>query len=181
MTQNVRDEIRNIQRHLLPLPCDVKWVQTENIHLTLKFLGDVPIDKNEAIIKAMAECLQNFSALDIELTQLGAYPDSRQPRVIWIGIDPSASKKIKEITGQLEDKLCQIGFPKEEREIDPHVTIGRIKSEKNLSLLRDALQKKIFSSPGIQQINSVTLFKSTLTSLGPHYEGIFTHLLKESD
>ena len=163
--------IAQIQSDLKKLNLDMKWVKPEIAHLTLKFLGDVPEKKIEAVVGALKKSLINFKPFAIELTHIGAFPRIEFPQVLWIGLGGEI-QAIKSIVAVLENELGEIGFKKEKRDFEAHITIGRLRSKKNLSLLTNALKNYFVPHSIKQAITHLTLFKSTLTPQGPIYKSL---------
>jgi len=165
----VKDTIRQVQNHFKALDCNVKWVKPENTHLTLKFLGNVKLKRINPLIETLYILFKNMELIPTELTRLGAFPNSERPRVFWIGLQ-DREEKILQLAESIETSLGGIGFKKETRAFAPHITIGRLRSPKNLAALRTELAQYTLPATPVWTIPSVTLFKSTLTSSGPVYE-----------
>ena len=165
----IKKVIKDIQSNLKKSGADVKWVALDNIHLTLKFLGNVESRKIPIITKAIWQIAIQMYPFAITINSLGGFPSLNNPRIIWIGIDEGRSDLI-ELSRYSEEKLGCLGFKSEIRSFKPHITIGRVRSELN----RHYLSKEIknFKFPGIlsQAVNSITLFKSTLTQKEPIHE-----------
>ena len=179
LPQKIIGTLSALQNQLKNTQADVKWVAPENIHLTLKFLGEVDEKKIEKIIQALEETAKDNQPFSIRLCALGAFPKINFPRVIWVGID-AGDEETKNIAFVLEEKLQKLGIPKEKRPFSSHITIGRVRSGLN----REKLVKELNILAG-QSANycadleflttKITLFKSTLTPKGPIYE-----ILKEA-
>ncbi|MCK5179147.1 MAG: RNA 2',3'-cyclic phosphodiesterase [Candidatus Omnitrophica bacterium] len=167
----IRQTIAQAQNHLRELDCNIKWVNPENIHLTLKFLGEVKLKKIDAVKQSLEDLLGSVKPLPIELTQLGAFPDVKRPRIIWVGLNDD-TKAISQLVSALEETLEKIGFKKEGRPFSPHITIGRIQSLKNLNLLSPEISGYSLPPDLRQTISHITLYKSTLTSDGPIYDAL---------
>jgi 2'-5' RNA ligase len=146
---------------------DVKLVEPQNIHLTLKFLGDTEESKIEAIDHSIKESLAGIKPFSLTLIGTGVFPNEKYVKVIWIGIKDG--DMLKTIAGALDEKLVTLGFPKEKRDFSPHLTIGRVKTARNkeqlLAVIKNHDTKKFLQ----QEIHSVTLKKSDLTTAGPIY------------
>ena len=172
----IKDFLSRLQQELKTCGADVKWVEPKNIHLTLKFLGDVDDNKLNEITEIIKGVAKEKATFQISISSLGAFPKIDSPRVIWIGID-AGDKETKEISGLLEEKIAKLGIPKEERPFSSHITIGRTRSGLNLGKLVQELKNK--SELGGEKLRfdvlKVTLFKSTLSPKGPTYE-----ILKEA-
>jgi len=177
LTEEIKDKLSKIQDELKKSNADVKWVDPKNIHLTLKFLGDVEEKRLEDIKRILKRISEKYKEFSIELHQIGAFPKISSPRVIWIGIE-KGKLELSQFFLELEDELKNIGFKKEEREFSAHITIGRVRSGLNRIKLIEEI-KKISSAPKLNSsVNKITLFKSTLTPKGPIYEVIYEANLK---
>jgi 2'-5' RNA ligase len=147
---------------------DVKWVEPQNLHLTLKFIGEVQLERLEEIIAAGESAADGVKTFRVFWEGFGAFPDFRRPRVIWAGMK-QGGRAVSEIAERLEDRLAAAGFRKEERAFRPHLTIGRVKSPGGLEELRKATERIQNSRIGEMEVSSFSLVKSTLTSRGPIY------------
>lgn len=122
----VKSELKRVQDILRPQLGGVSWVKAEGIHLTLKFLGEVPSANLKAIAEAVQTTSAGFAAVILRLNGLGAFPSLQRPRVYWAG----AAVQSGNLTGlqqSLEEALAKLGFPKEDRPFSPHLTLGRVK------------------------------------------------------
>ena len=168
LSEEIRSSLSQIQSHLKYSGADVKWVEKDNIHLTLKFLGEISEAKAEEVKKALDSIARETSKFEITLKDIGAFPKIEFPRVIWVGLDKGAAESV-ELAAKVDEALSGIGFQKESRPFASHLTIGRVRSPKN----REALKEKVTGYkgpiPGSQMISSAILFQSTLTPKGPIY------------
>ncbi len=167
--KEIKEVLSKIQSELKNAAADVKWVYPENIHLTLKFLGEVKEEKIPKIIQCLKEICNTINPFNIEIKDTGAFPDMKSPQVIWVGIE-EGKEKLLELVELMEDILVKLKFPKEERKFSAHITIGRVKSLKNKGVLSQKINALQFGSPAHQEVKSIILFKSTLTPKGPIYE-----------
>ena len=168
LSDQIKETIRNFQEHLKPSGCDIAWVKPENVHLTLKFLGDVKMKMIPSVTETLANSCRDLRSFDMALTQPGVFPDLRHPRVVWIGLDDTEGK-LGQLAGSLETALGNIGFKKEKRAFQAHITVGRIKSGKNIQRLSESLERYQLPAGIIQNIRSICLYKSVLTSSGSIY------------
>lgn len=155
--------------------CDLqaKWVKQENIHLTLKFLGEIKQEQVPEITSAIETTGSHFTAFKVSFTGFGFFPNEKKPRVFFVTTDKE--KLLKEMYQTLEEKLQTVGFEKEER-VKAHLTLARFKGLKNLDCL-----KKQLSEVSLDQsfpVAQMTLFKSTLTRSGPIYQQLAVASLK---
>lgn len=171
----LKKEISKICEVLKKSNADVKWVEVENIHLTLKFLGEVKEEKLTDL-NCIEKVVQNNSPFVFEIQGMGTFPNLKRPRVIWIGIS-NGKEDIINICKSLNEVLYKVGFKKEQREFSPHITIGRVKSNKNLSNLISSISKVTISNLK-EEVKSIYLIKSVLTSKGPVYTDIKEFNLK---
>ena len=167
MPEEVREQFKGIQAQLQKADAHVKWVEPHNIHVTLKFLGGIAEDQLQGLYEGVTEAVQGFAPFEINLSQLGTFPNLRRPRVVWIGVD-SGKEKLIELQKNVEESISQLGFPKENRKFSPHLTIGRVKSPRGVEALADAIKATSFESESFG-VNEVVVMESTLTPEGPIY------------
>ena len=147
---------------------DVKWITEDQMHLTLKFLGNIEQSKIQEISEALKPVADNFKPFSISLSNIGGFPNLDHPKVIWLGIDKGA-KELKNLAEKIESGLEKFDFRKESREFKSHLTLGRVKSSKNMLNLVKLLKETGFSSETDISINELILFQSTLTPKGATY------------
>lgn len=154
---------------------DVKWVEKENLHFTLRFLGEVEEEKIPLVEQSISS-LANFRAFQAETGTLGVFPSPSSPRVIWIGLK-RGEREMLDVAKALNRALREQGFPPEDKPFQAHLTIGRVRSSRNLSSLKKLLAE---IPPPVKEfpVNEVCLFKSTLTPAGPIYDLLYNLSLK---
>ena len=160
-------------------PALVRWVPTSNIHLTLKFLGDISPANVEMLAQMLTVEVSQHQAFEIKFGGLGAFPNPKRPRVIWIGIQAPAG--LESLQHGIEAAAATLGYPNEKRPFSPHLTIGRIKQNvgsAGMQKIRNALEETKVGSLGTAQVTSVHLFKSDLKPTGAVYTRLFTASLK---
>jgi 2'-5' RNA ligase len=164
---------------LSPHTAAVRWIAPENIHLTLKFLGDIPTGNLALLQKAIqAEALQH-PACSLAVGGLGAFPSLRRPRVIWIGIQ--APSGLKSLHQGLENAASRMGIAREERPFSPHLTLGRINQRATpaqIDQLGTLLGQVPASQLGEMKAETVTLYRSDLKPGGAVYTRIIQARLK---
>jgi 2'-5' RNA ligase len=146
---------------------DVKWVEPENIHLTLKFLGEIKDEQTAEvcdITKQVAEAYKNF-VLDVE--SVGSF-GGRSARVVWVGVSKGAEELLT-LQKDLENRLSQAGYPPEEREFSAHLTVCRVKNPKAGFKLADAVKQFENLKLGSVAANAIHVYQSQLTPAGPVY------------
>ena len=177
LPEDIRKALAQLQNRLKSCGADVKWVEPNNIHLTLKFLGEI----DDAQLNRITSILQNVSAntnsFPAFISSFGAFPKINSPRVIWIGINKGNSE-VSAIAKYLENEIKNVGIPAEDKPFSSHITIARTRSIFNLEKLVKEL-KFLESNFSLQvrefDVTKITLFKSSLTPKGPVYE-----ILKEA-
>src|SRR5262245_42388623 len=105
---------------------NVRWVHPEGIHLTLKFLGEVPSPRLPEIVRALESALRDRQAPILGLGSTGAFPNARRPRVLWVGIDETGTA-LGAIVGAVEEAMAGLGWEREGRAFQPHLTLGRVR------------------------------------------------------
>ena len=180
LSKEIEDFLANLQETLKKSNTDVKWVKPENIHLTLKFLGQREKKKIDEIIKIIDEISKNTPVFPLEISSIGSFPKKEYPRVIWVGLT-EGDKEIKQIASTLENAICKLGIPKESRPFSSHITLGRVRSPLNRKQLVEQLNNLEGNFPEGKmryKVERITLFKSTLTPTGPIYEILHEGSLK---
>ncbi|MDH7507399.1 MAG: RNA 2',3'-cyclic phosphodiesterase [Candidatus Thermoplasmatota archaeon] len=157
---DMENEIKNTQ-------ADLKLVEPENIHVTLKFLGDTDEEKIDEIQEIIKNSVKDINAFDIKLKGSGVFPNKNYMKVIWVGLENA--KKLQEIAKKLDKQLENLGFKAEKRDFAAHLTIARVKSSKNKEKLLQILEKYQDVEFAVINVNSVKLKKSDLTQKGPIY------------
>lgn len=154
------------------------WVACNNLHLTLKFLGDTPKNRIPSITNALKECCNTIGAIDCTITKAGIFPNDRFPRVVWVGIE-KGSNYVATIAKEIENALGALGFKKEKREFKSHITIARIKRILDYRQFKTTLEQVNETFSPIEFLaDKITLFESTLTSSGPVYSELTQSILR---
>jgi 2'-5' RNA ligase len=146
---------------------DVKLVEPENIHITVKFLGDTDERHIDEIERTMKESVQDMKPFSLSLKATGVFPNQQYVKVVWIGIIDNGT--IGTIAQKIDEKLAPLGFKREHRDFSPHLTIGRVKTARNKEKLLIAIGNHTSDEFAIQEVHSITLKKSELTPKGPIY------------
>lgn len=149
----------------------VKWVQPDNMHLTLKFLGDVPTHQISAIENSLQTAAMSHLPFEIEVVGVGCFPNSSRPNVIWIGIN-SAENHLTRLRDSVEQQIAPLGYPTEGREFSPHLTLGRLKrdlAKPIVTKIGQAVQGINVGKLGEWPCDSVRLMRSELRPEGPIY------------
>ncbi|MFA5335930.1 MAG: RNA 2',3'-cyclic phosphodiesterase [Candidatus Omnitrophota bacterium] len=150
----------------------VKWVSEDNIHLTLRFLGDTDEETLSRAASVLAGIAAGSGPFSIRLKGLGAFPQGiSSPTVVWAGLSEGATESAQ-LSESIGSSLVDLGIPKEGRHFTPHVTLGRVRSGKNAYKLRKAIESSTFTASSITIADHITLFRSVLAPGGPVYTPI---------
>jgi RNA 2',3'-cyclic 3'-phosphodiesterase len=157
----------------------VRWVPMQNMHLTLKFLGDVSPSNVEMLSEMLRAEADLFHGFDLRLDGLGSFPNRKRPRVIYIGIQAPAT--LESLQRGIEAASRRLGYESEERAFSPHLTIGRVKPTATATeqqSIRRALEETRIDSLGTARVDSVHLYKSDLKPSGSVYTRLYSAPLK---
>ncbi len=174
----VKTKIEDIQNKLKSSASDVRWVRAESIHLTLKFLGTIAEEQISEIYESIEQCCTTSVPFALTVNTLGAFPNEKNPRVIWIGTEDSTGT-LASLQQCVEKKLSTIGFKEEKRAFSPHLTLGRIKSPKGKRELMQRLAEYKNCECGTSEAQEVCLFKSDLKPGGAIHTKLRTFVLHE--
>lgn len=157
-----------LKRKLATVGSGISWVRANQIHLTLKFLGEVEdggvMEVCEALSLAAGEC----SPFEIEVGGCGCFPPGGSARVVWAGITRGA-EELAALQQVVDGYLNEAGYPLEARRFSPHLTLARIKKPSVGYEVRDVVEKMELEIPAVQEVGELTLFQSVLTREGPVY------------
>ncbi len=167
LPDSIKKKIGEVQAPLKKTDTFVSWVKPGNIHVTLKFLGEVPEDKIDSVYAATEKAVKGAKRFTMSLKGMGGFPNLRRPRVIWIGAG-SGEAELSHLAGRIEEEMEKIGFPKEKRKFSAHFTIGRVKSPKNIEQLAAQVASSDFLTEEIQA-TEVVVMKSQLNPSGAIY------------
>lgn len=164
-TESLRTKLRD----------EVRWASVANIHLTLKFVGDVSSANVDNLTHMLATEADSCTQFDISIGGLGSFPSSKRPRVLFIGTQAPA--ELDALQRGVESACARLGYKSEERPFSPHLTIGRVRQ--NLTLvgqkrIREILEQTKIDSLGTASVNSVHLYKSELKPTGAVYTKLFS-------
>jgi len=168
--EKILSQVESIMASLLSLGGDLKRVERENIHLTLKFLGVVSASKLEEVTSALAKV--TFPPFSLEIKGAGAFPNLKRMNVIWVGIGDGWSQ-VELIFEQTEKLLHQLGFSRETRAFSPHITVARVKSGRKRDEIAAFLGHLTDESFGNFTVENIRLKQSILSPSGPKYSTLF--------
>jgi len=164
--QSVLERFTEAQNILTKTGADLKLVEPKNIHMTMRFLGDISPSMIDRIHESMKKI--SFSPFDCEIHGLGVFPDLRYARVVWAGITKGANE-LKKVSEQLEPSLHQLGFRADPKGFSPHLTLARVKTGRNKAELTRCIQDLADFDFGVVRADCLRLKKSVLTPKGPIY------------
>ena len=168
LPETVRGFLAEIQEALKLHGMPIKWVRPQNIHLTLKFLGDTNTAKTARILTAMTSAANDCPGVSLTAKDIGVFPDLNRPRVIWAGVNGQLEVLIK-VQRILDEHLADLGFPRDRRNFSAHLTLGRVKGK----IIADRMKAAIDGLKGVEsepfEVDRIILFKSELRSTGAIY------------
>lgn len=156
----------------------ISWTKPQGQHLTLKFFGDISTEDVKNICTAVQKRVASGQSLNLKIEKLGVFPDARRPRVIWCGVTDD-SEKLSIIQKQLDSDFAGIGFPREDRPFQAHLTLGRIKDSRGLTGISEVLIKNSSFAAGEFNCTELILFQSRLTPQGAIYTKLAEFALHE--
>jgi 2'-5' RNA ligase len=158
----------------------VRWTPAHNIHLTLKFLGDVSPANLELLREMLTREAEQHPAFEMRVAHLGSFPTARRPRVIWVGLHAPAI--LESLQRGIEAAAARLGYAPEERPFSPHLTIGRVRqnlSAQDSQKIRVALETMKIGELGTARVDCAHLYKSDLQPGGSVYTKLFSARLKK--
>ncbi len=163
----IRERLAAEQDRLRRAQADVSWVRAENIHVTLKFLGETEEKRLDRIRPALLEVARGSAPFRIQVSGLGSF-GGRVPRVVWIGVQEGV-EPLSRLAKDVEAAMARLGFPKEKRGFSAHITLGRVRSARNAEPLLTALAQAETGPVGSVEVNQFELMQSELRPTGSVY------------
>ena len=170
--------LTRLQAALRPECNGVHWILPARVHLTVKFLGEVPDQNVNRVAEAVARAATRTAAFDIRIAGCGCFPRHGPARIVWAGVE-DASGVLLQCVEAVEAELELVGFPREPKPFSPHVTIGRVREDRSGSRLRSAVEGHTFDPAG-QAVSSISLMSSVLSPKGPTYTAVSIGSLGET-
>jgi RNA 2',3'-cyclic 3'-phosphodiesterase len=165
----VHNRLIELQETLANSGTDVKWVEPDNLHLTLLFLGEVEDKQLHQVCRAIADVSSKHSPFTLSLEKVGCFPNLRRPRILWAGVGEGLQEVVK-LHDDLEEPLLDMGcYRREERDYTPHLTLGRLKGDNVTAKLNELIAKNQGWTGGQSTIREVLVMSSTLRGDGPEY------------
>ena len=167
LPSEIKSALAALQTELRRAGADVSWTKPENLHLTLNFLGEVDEKRIVEVEQACVSSAAEFQPFTLILNDTGVFPNARQPRVLWAGLSGEV-ENVVEIHRRLDERLALIGFKREEKRFHPHLTIGRLKSNKKIrELLALADEHRLPALSFV--VAEIVMMKSELHPAGAEY------------
>ena len=164
----VKSDIKNWQDKLKDIVTGIKWVKSDNIHITLKFLGNIEEKMIPRLKEAIKSSAEHVSPFEIEVKGEGCFPNVNRPRIVWVGVD-NGKDVLSTIASKIEIECSKLGFEKENRPYRPHLTVGRVKKYiRNTDELRGFFNENPFRTE-VFTAEEIILMKSDLRPDGPVY------------
>ena len=167
----IRKEIGVLVDSLKKYDADIKWIPPENLHVTLKFLGSTPENLLPGINDALSAMVSSYAPFYIKIVDTGVFPDRRNPRVCWIGIEDSG--RLKTLQADVDNSTKLFGFKPEDREFRPHLTIGRVRSRQGMISIVNELDRQKGYTFGSFMVDNLRIMKSDLKPKGAEYTCLY--------
>ena len=162
----VRGNLADLLKTLRAVSPQTRWVRPENLHVTLKFIGEVPEARLTAIRMALSQ-VHFDQSVTLDFRGLGFFPSEKHPRVLWAGIE--ASPNLKTLVAEIETIMEKVGIPREKRPFSPHLTLARFEPRRLTEKLRAAIQEHAARNFGSLRTNQFHLIESKLKPSGAGY------------
>ena len=169
LDDELKPEINRIMKEFKQTDARIKYVELLNLHLTLKFFGDIDVQSLEILENAIAKVVSEFEPFSIKIKGCGAFPNTNRIKVIWLGIDDDTV--LKELHDKLDKQFAELGIDRDKK-FSTHLTIGRMRSAKNKEQVKSAIEEFEDIEIGEMEVTEISLKKSTLTPKGPIYEDL---------
>jgi 2'-5' RNA ligase len=169
LAADVLAEIETVVGAMKQVGGDVRWVAIKNLHVTLKFLGEIPEARVDAVRAALLRCATLRAPFEVTAKGLGAFPNPRRARVVWVGL---SAPGLTDLAGEVDDALAGEGFPREARAVIPHITIGRVRSPRGWERVLATMQSYWENSFGKSRVDEIVLYRSKLGPDGPRYTAL---------
>jgi 2'-5' RNA ligase len=168
LDDEVRNRLISLQDSLGRVVNDVKWVERENLHVTLLFLGEVDDREIPRVCRIVQDGLTGRAPFHLSVEHLDCFGNPRHPRTLWVGVGEGADELVA-IHDALEIPMQELGYRREERRFQPHITLGRVKGDRPSNALPDELKRRADWSAGTQEVSEILIMGSELTRDGPLY------------
>jgi len=161
--------IELLQRELASNHTDIHWVDTEQMHVTIKFLGDVDESELADVCRGVELACRTIPSFELQCLGLGVFPRPERPRTIWLGIDPDGTESLQRLHLNVEHQMVERGFLRENRRYAPHVTLGRVRGAADWRGLTGVLESHTSFQTGGSPVEALIVYASRLARGGPTY------------
>lgn len=169
LPEEIRGELARWQRVLAPVCPEARWTRPQGIHLTLKFLGEISSEQVVRVTDTLGR-LGTVEPFSIEVRGFGFFPDARRPRVFWAGVN--APETLGVLASRVEEAMEKLGFAREQRAFNPHLTLARFKEPRPQLELAAAIEKQREVNLGSFEASEFFLFESKLSPRGAEYRRV---------
>ncbi|QDU97752.1 RNA 2',3'-cyclic phosphodiesterase [Lignipirellula cremea] len=169
LTPEIKSTALKLSDRLRKAGAEVRWVEDEQMHITLNFLGDVPSVAIPAVCEAMARAAGAMPAFDMVVRGAGAFPRNDRPRTIWLGVE-EGSEELIELQRAVGMELDKIGIYTDRKKFRPHITLGRVRGGKSMEALAELLEANADFSAAAMQVAEIVMISSFLERRGPIYD-----------
>jgi RNA 2',3'-cyclic 3'-phosphodiesterase len=170
LSTDVRRAAGEIMRRLSAQHADVRWVAEDNLHLTVKFLGDTPTDKIEAVSQAVREAAAAAKPFTLRAAGVHPFPSRGRFNVVAVGVE--GQEPLARLAADIDKRTAALGFEPEAREFRAHLTLGRVKGRKGIEGMLKAMEKFQAEALGTSEVKEIVLYQSELTRDGANYTAI---------
>lgn len=178
--EKIEQVAQDLQQKMNTVP--VRWVPIENIHLTLKFLGNVSTANLEILMDILGKVVSSHHECDISVGGIGVFPKTHNPRVIWVGME--IPQELTNLQHNIEIETARLGYSREHRPFSPHLTFGRVSrnaSTEDIQKIARILEKYKVGFLGATRVRTVYLYRSDLKPEGAEYTPIYSAALNEGE
>ncbi len=169
-SSEILGKLARVRDYIAESQADLKPVSVENMHITLRFIGEVPLAKVQEICEALHKSVK-FKPFTMRIEGIGAFPNIHRPRVIWAGVTAGALELIK-LAKEVDEALRKAGIQPSEEKLTPHITLHRVKSLRNAPSLLKQIDSVVNEFFGEVTVDKVKVKRSILTSSGPMYNDL---------
>ena len=167
--EDLKAKMYKIIKQFKKIDANIKYVDLENLHLTLKFFGDIDTEGIDLLSSKIESVVSNFDNFTVKIKGCGAFPNTKRIKVIWLGIDED--EIVKKLHDELDKEFVKLGFDKDNK-FSSHLTIGRMRNAKGKDKVKSTIEEFSEVEIGEMTVDKIVLKKSTLTPHGPIYEDL---------
>ncbi|MBQ8018361.1 MAG: RNA 2',3'-cyclic phosphodiesterase [Methanobrevibacter sp.] len=169
LDDDLKPKINRIIKEFKGIDTKIKYVELANLHLTLKFFGDIDTNGLDLLVDAISNVVSEFEPFKINIKGCGAFPNNNHIKVIWVGIEDDTI--LKDLHDKLDNEFNRLGFDRDKK-FSTHLTIGRMKSAKNKNQVKSTIEDFEDFEIGEMEVSRISLKKSKLTPAGPIYSDV---------